>query len=180
MSGVQQLRPRGGPEDCPAVRPCRVAQPSSEAVDDTEETGGCNLNPDHAGAPEAEDARQQGERVGALVIELDCGVEIAALRGSDSYHRADHAAETVAKQSGLRLVIVALKAGGLMHEHHADAPITVHCLEGRIRFDVEGQSHELTSGCVLIVAAGLPHSVHALEQSAFLLTIGGLHTAHQA
>jgi len=102
------------------------------------------------------------------------------LRGSDSYRRADHAAETVAKQSGLRVVIVALKAGGLMHEHHADAPITVHCLEGRIRFDVDGQSHELTSGCVLIVAPGLPHSVHAIKQSALLLTIGGRNTAHQA
>ena len=162
------------------MRPCRVAQPSSKAVGDTQETGDCNLNPDHAATPEAEDARQQGERVGALVIELDCGAEIAALRASDSYHRADHAAETVAKRSGLRLVIVALKAGGLMHEHHADAPITVHCLEGRIRFDVDGQSHELIPGCVLIVAAGLAHSVHAIEPSAFLLTIGGLHTAHQA
>ncbi len=66
-----------------------------------------------------------------------------------------------------------------MHEHHADAPITVYGLEGRIRFDVGGQSHELTPGRVLVVAAGLPHSVHAIEQSAFLLTIGGLHPVHK-
>jgi quercetin dioxygenase-like cupin family protein len=138
------------------------------------------VNPDHGQAPEAEDARQQGERVGAPVIELDCASEIAALRASDSYQRADHAAETVAKQSELRLVLVALKAGGLMHEHHADAPITVHGLEGRIRFDVGGHSHELIPGHVLVVAAGLPHSVHAIEESAFLLTIGGLHPPGRA
>jgi quercetin dioxygenase-like cupin family protein len=135
------------------------------------------MNPDHDEAPQAADARQQAERVGARVIELDCGSEIAALRASDAYRRADHSARTVAKQSGLRLVLVALKAGGLMQEHHADAPITVHGLEGRLRFVVEGQSHEVTPGRVLAVAAGLSHSVHAIEESAFLLTIGGLHSA---
>lgn len=133
------------------------------------------MNPDPA---EAADARQQGERVGAPVIELDCAAEIAALRASDSYGRADHAAETVAKQSGLRVVLVALKAGGQMHEHHADAPITVHGLEGRIQFTVGGQSHELVPGRVLVVAAGLRHAVLAIEESAFLLTIGGLHSVH--
>ena len=138
------------------------------------------MTPYDAEVTEAEDAQQQAERVGALVIELDCGSEVAALRAGDAYGRADHSAETVAKQSGLRLVLVALKAGGLMHEHHADAPITVHGLEGRIRFDVAGQSHELTPGRVLVVAAGLPHSVHAIDQSAFLLTMGGQHPAHEA
>lgn len=124
-----------------------------------------------AGGPKAADAWQQAERVGARVIELDCSSEIAALRASDSYAGADHSATTVAKQSELRLVLVALKAGGLMHEHHADAPITVHSLEGRIRFEVDGESHEVTPGHVLVVAAGLSNSVHAIEESAFLLTI---------
>ena len=133
------------------------------------------MSPDPA---EAADARQQGERVGAPVIALDCGSEIAALRASDSYRRADHSAETVAKQSELRVVLVALKAGGRMHEHHADAPITVHGLEGRIQFKVGGQTREVIPGQVLVVAAGLRHSVLAIEESAFLLTIGGLHPAH--
>jgi quercetin dioxygenase-like cupin family protein len=132
------------------------------------------MTPDGA---EAADARQQGERVGAPVIELDCGSEIATLRNSDSFHRADHAAETVEKQPDLRVVLVALKAGGRMHEHHADAPITVHCLEGRIQFSVGGQSHEVIPGHVLVMAAGFRHSVLATEKSAFLLTIGTLNLA---
>jgi quercetin dioxygenase-like cupin family protein len=137
------------------------------------------MDPDDAEVPEAADAREQAERVGAPVIELDCGREIAALRASDSYGRADHSAKTVAKQSDLRVVLVALKAGGLMHEHHADAPITVHGLDGRILCDVAGQRHEVTAGHVLVVATGLPHSIRATEESAFLLTIGGHHTAHE-
>jgi quercetin dioxygenase-like cupin family protein len=150
------------------------------AVDDTTGAGGRRVNPDEAEVPEAEDARQQAERVGASVIELDCASKVAALRTGDAYRGADHSAETVAKQSGLRVVLVALEAGGLMHEHHADSPITVHGLEGRLRIDIEGQSYELTPGRVLVVAAGLAHSVHAIERSAFLLTIGGLRSAHGA
>jgi quercetin dioxygenase-like cupin family protein len=65
-----------------------------------------------------------------------------------------------------------------MHEHHADAPISVHALEGRIQFEVGGQSHQLLPGHLLVVAAGLPHSVTAMEQSAFLLTIGGHDGVH--
>ena len=136
------------------------------------------MDPEDTGAPEAADAQQQAERVGAQVIELDCASDIATLRASDSYGRADHSATTVAKQAELRVVLIALKAGGTMHEHHADAPITVHGLEGRILFGVGGQSHEVTSGRVLVVAAGLPHSIRAIEESAFLLTIGGMHDAH--
>ena len=137
------------------------------------------MDPNAAEAPEAASGGRQADRVGAPVIELDCGSEVATLRASDSYRGADHSAAPVAKQSELRVVLVALKAGGLMHEHHADAPITVHGLEGRIRFDVGGQSHEVTPGHVLIAAGGLPHSVLAIEESAFLLTIGGLHSAHE-
>lgn len=133
------------------------------------------MNPD---AGEAADARQQGERVGAPVIELDCASHIADLCASDSYRRADHAAETVAKQSGLRVVLVVLKAGGVMHEHHADAPIALHGLEGRIQLTIGGQSREVLPGHVIVVAAGLRHSVTAVEKSAFLLTIGGPYAAH--
>ena len=75
-----------------------------------------------ADADEAADARQQRERVSASVIQLDFDARIAGLRASDSYRRADHAADTIAKQDGLRVVLVVLKAGGVMHEHHADAP----------------------------------------------------------
>lgn len=77
-----------------------------------------------------------------------------------------------------RLVRIALKADGVMHKHHADVPITVHCLKGKIRFEVGGRSHELNPCHLLVVVAGLPHSARALEESAFLLTIGGLHGTH--
>ncbi len=64
-----------------------------------------------------------------------------------------------------------------MHEHHADAPITVQVLEGRIRFDVDGQILELLPGHLISIAESLPHSVVGIEVSAFLLTIGAVLTS---
>src|SRR5450631_55838 len=66
-----------------------------------------------------------------------------------------HAARTLAKHSAMRIVLVAMKAGGRMEEHHADSDISVHCLDGAFRFEVAGTAHELEAGLVLVVAERL-------------------------
>ncbi len=70
------------------------------------------------------------ERVGAPVIHLELDHVLELLRASDSYRIADHAATTILKRPGIRVLLVALQIGGQMHEHHTDAPITVQVLEG--------------------------------------------------
>lgn len=114
------------------------------------------------------------ERLAESVIEVDLDEVLERLRASDSYGSADHSARVLVKRDGLRVVLIALHPAGRMHEHHAGAPISVHCLGGRIQFTVEGRTHELTAGALLSVEAGLTHSAAASEESAFLLTLGGL------
>ena len=118
------------------------------------------------------------ERLGAPIIHIELEDELELLRTSDSYGAADHAATTILKRPGIRVVLVALKAGGQMHEHHADSPITIQVLQGRIRFDVGGQTLELPPGHLVGVAESLPHRVLGVEDSAFLLTIGAVLTSH--
>src|SRR5450756_446637 len=117
------------------------------------------------------------ERLGAPIIHVELDNELELLRASDSYGAADHAATTILKRPGIRVVLVALRRGGQMHEHHADSPITVQVLEGRIRFNVDGQTLELSPGHLVSVAESLPHSVLGVEESAFLLTIGAVLTS---
>ena len=117
------------------------------------------------------------ERLGAPIIHIELDNELELLRASDSYGAADHAATTILKRPGIRVVLVALKAGGQMHEHHADSPITVQVIQGTIRFDVEGQTLELQPGHLVGVAESLPHRVLGVEDSAFLLTIGEVLTS---
>jgi quercetin dioxygenase-like cupin family protein len=122
---------------------------------------------------DAEDGGRPAERLGAPVIDIVWDAELASLRASESYQIGDHAGLAIVKRPGIRVVLVALKAGGQMHEHHANSPITVQPLQGRIQFEVQGRTLELTPGRLLAVAEGLPHRVVGIEESAFLLTIGG-------
>lgn len=121
-----------------------------------------------------ETSRQHAHHVSDPLIAIDLLAELAVLRDGDAYSTADHAAHTVAKQSGIRVVLIALKPGGRMNEHHADAPITVQGLQGAVNFTVGDQTLRLTRDALVTVAAGMLHSVEAIEESAFLLTMGAI------
>jgi quercetin dioxygenase-like cupin family protein len=121
-----------------------------------------------------ETPRQHAHHVSDSLIAIDLLVESEALRSGDAYSTADHAAHTISKQSGSRVVLIALKAGGRMNEHHADAPITVQGLQGTVNFTVGDQTIRLTPGVLVTAAAGMLHSVEAIEESAFLLTMGAI------
>jgi quercetin dioxygenase-like cupin family protein len=120
-----------------------------------------------------ETPRQRAHHVSDPLIIIDCVAEVAKLRSGEAYTTADHAAHTITKQSGMRVVLIALKAGGEMNEHHADAPITLHGLQGCVNLTVGDQTVRLTPGLLVTVAQGLPHRLEAIDESAFLLTIGG-------
>lgn len=112
-------------------------------------------------------------RLSQPVIEVDLNRHLAAIRAGDAYRLADHAAETLVKETDLCLVLIALKDGGRMAEHRSHTSITVQALEGKIRFTVDGRTIELSPGRVLAVDAGLPHDLEAVGDSAVLLTMGG-------
>ncbi len=125
------------------------------------------------------DALPSGEarpavRLSRPVIELDLNRHLADIRAGDAYRGADHAAETLVKEPGLRLVLIALKDGGRMQEHRAHTSITVQVVEGMVRFEVDNRTIELIPSAVLAVDADLPHNLEAIGDSAVLLTIGGL------
>ncbi|HXY51006.1 MAG TPA: cupin domain-containing protein [Terriglobales bacterium] len=71
-----------------------------------------------------------------------------------------------------------------MKEHHADARISIHSLEGKIRVHLPDQQVELSAGELLVIDYGIKHDVEALEESAFLLTVswpgGTKEERHQA
>jgi len=69
-------------------------------------------------------------------------------------------------------VLVLMKANTQMKEHHADARISIHTLQGRIRVHLPDQKIELPAGELMALDHGVPHDVEAVEESAFLITIG--------
>lgn len=78
---------------------------------------------------------------------------------------------TLAKEGVLRITLVAVARGGKIAPHKAEGPITVHCVDGTIRFLAGGATHELRAGEILSVPAGTEHAVESPAGGTFLLTV---------
>jgi quercetin dioxygenase-like cupin family protein len=64
-----------------------------------------------------------------------------------------------------------MKGNTQMKEHHADARISIHSLQGKIRIHLPDQKVDLAAGELMALDHGIRHDVEALEESAFLITI---------
>lgn len=113
------------------------------------------------------------ERISAPVVTFDLAKELSALRESDSYRRNDHASNTLVNRGGFGAVLVALPKSAHLKEHRARRGISIQVLEGAIRLDLDDGPLELRAGQVTSFAPNLPHTVTGLDDSAFLLTMGG-------
>jgi quercetin dioxygenase-like cupin family protein len=80
-------------------------------------------------------------------------------------------AETLLKSPGLRVILVTMRAGAELREHAAPGPIAIQPLRGRFAFLVDGEAREVAAGTLLGVEGGVRHTVRAIEDGAFLLTI---------
>lgn len=107
-----------------------------------------------------------------LIFDLD--EQLAKLREDEAYVRTGRSGRTLAKSGRLRLTLVALAEGVWVGTHHADSPLTIHVLRGRLAFRVDGREHELGRGQVLYFGPGDAHDIRAREESAFLLTISAV------
>lgn len=94
------------------------------------------------------------------------------LQASEAYLREGQTARTLTRSSDLRIVLVALGAGNVIPEHHADVTTTVQTMSGHIRLQLPDRSVELAAGCLLVLGTGLRHDVQADVDSTFLLTLG--------
>jgi quercetin dioxygenase-like cupin family protein len=108
------------------------------------------------------------------VLQFDLGAELATLKGEATWRKADRNARTLVEEPTLRVVLVAMKPGARLREHHSSGRVSVHTLAGRIRLRYLEKAVDLPSGHLLTIERGLPHDVEALEESAFLLTIAWL------
>lgn len=78
---------------------------------------------------------------------------------------------TLVKGPEMRVVVMVVRSGGGLAEHHAPGPITVQVLEGEIRFSSGDEVVNLREGDLLALPSRQPHAVEAVRDSTFLLTI---------
>ena len=102
---------------------------------------------------------------------LQVAKEIAMLKREPGWAHGDRLAKTLAKEGPLALVLSLMKAGAKAQQHRAAGPVTIQCLEGKLRLHTTGQPLELVAGEIVVLDAGIPHSHEALTDCAILLTL---------
>jgi len=78
---------------------------------------------------------------------------------------------TLVKTNELEIIRLVMKSGKKLPQHTAPGILIIQCLEGRVRFDCLGESHELTAGQLLHLPQSESHAVECLEPASLLLTI---------
>lgn len=112
-------------------------------------------------------------------LTFDLAHQLAELRADEAYQRSGRSGRTLAKSGRLRLTIVALAEGVDVGTHHADSPLTIHLLEGRLTYRLNGEEHLLEEGHVLYFGPGKAHDIKALKDSALLLTLSAIGDDHR-
>lgn len=114
------------------------------------------------------------------ILQVDISHEIALLRQEDSWQRGTgRSSKTLVKHPDFRIVLTLMKPGAHVNEHKTEARISIQAVMGRIRLHLPQRTVELTTGQLLALDSEVAHDVEALEESAFLLTVGSRHMASQ-
>lgn len=83
----------------------------------------------------------------------------------------DDATLALMKTSDMEVIRMVLPKGKEITEHSVDGQMSVQCLEGRTEFDVDGDTHLLSSGDWLYLSRNQPHSLRVVRDTILLVTI---------
>ena len=75
--------------------------------------------------------------------QIDIAEELKKIRARG----AEVSSTTVLKTETLRVVLMALKAGARLHEHHADGRLVLQVLEGEIEFETRMRNIDWEREC---------------------------------
>ena len=116
--------------------------------------------------------RPTGDRsIDAALVTMDLPLFAEQIKQESSWKDSDRNAITVFKTNGLRIVLIALHEGAEMARHTAGGIISLQVLEGELQFNTDTQSVELNKGQMLTLHERIPHSVRAIKETTFLLTL---------
>jgi quercetin dioxygenase-like cupin family protein len=103
-------------------------------------------------------------------VSIDIADETKRLKSRLDAADADREAVSLVKDYGLNVMLMLLKRGARLHDHHTKGPLTVQLMSGRVNLVAAGKPHEIAPGAVCALDREVVHSVEALEDSALLLT----------
>jgi quercetin dioxygenase-like cupin family protein len=107
----------------------------------------------------------------APLLTFDLPALLAQIKREEAWQKGTRNGMTLIKGQGLRVMLVAVRAGTTIQSHQADSPISLQVIEGVLKFNTDRQTLTLRQGQLLTLQTGIPHAVEAVEESAFVLTL---------
>ncbi len=78
---------------------------------------------------------------------------------------------TIHQDERAKIVLFGLAGGQEMSRHTAASAAMVEILQGQVRFTLDGEEKELSTGSWVFMEANLPHAVYARSDAIMLLTL---------
>lgn len=121
---------------------------------------------------ESTELRPDGDRLlDAPLVNIDLKEYLSTIKSETAWKEKDRNAMTVYKTPGMRIVLIALHKEAELIRHKAEGIISVQVLDGEIKFGTDDAEVVLQSGQMIALHKGLYHSVKAIKESVFLLTL---------
>ena len=121
---------------------------------------------------ESTQLRPEGDRMlNAPLVEMDLNKLIEQVKNEQTWKESDRNSITIFKSGSMRMVLIGLHEDAELKTHTANGIISVQVLQGKISFIAAEQTISLVKGQMIALHEKIPHSVLALEETFFLLTL---------
>lgn len=121
---------------------------------------------------EATPQRPEGDRMlDAPVVEMDLNKLVLQIKSETAWEEADHNAITIFKSDLMRIVLMGMNKNAELKTHTAKGTISVQVIAGKINFTANDNTVSMEAGQMLVLHEKILHSVLALTESFFLLTL---------
>jgi quercetin dioxygenase-like cupin family protein len=121
---------------------------------------------------ESTELRPEGGRLmDAPVVPINVPDFLSKIKNEPAWGNSDRNAMTVYKTEGMRIVLIALHQNAVMEKHSANGIVSVQVLNGEISFTTEEATYNLTKGQMIALHRNVDHSLTAVKESVFLLTV---------
>lgn len=116
--------------------------------------------------------RPDGDRIlNAPLVEMDIAEVIKQIKSETTWADSDRNSVTLFKSETMRIVLIGLHENAELKPHKANGVISVQVIEGKIEFSAEEQITHLEKSQMIALQENVIHSVKALTESFFLLTL---------
>lgn len=123
-------------------------------------------------ANEATPQRPEGNRtLDAKLVEMNLNQFMDQIKSETTWKDSDRNSITIFKSDTLRIVLLGLHKDAALKPHKANGMISVQVLEGKINFVTEEQTCVIEKGQMIALHENITHSVLALTETFFLLTL---------